>query len=263
MGWLNFKKTRQYKFCGCHAGFVSRIAPHQQITENSDRIQTDDKNLQIVIFTFSEDLINTLAWQTSWNLKSLKSPKIRGKRQSITKLTHNKRQEINESQISLYIVDRLNFKKKTRQYSICCVNQRLASLCLYFPVLNFTKSLAWLAHVTVWLQVPNHSQLSYYTVRLQLCRLISAKWFILFHLRLAVIVRYPRFPSSILCRYCDLCSLELKDQLLGQGQLNVSDARISNFLQSASKLLYLILDLKVSMGNHSRRLPFWTNLFWG
>ena len=194
MGWLNFKKTRQYKFCGCHAGFVSRIAPHQQITENSDRIQTDDKNLQIVIFTFSEDLINTLAWQTSWNLKSLKSPKIRGKRQSITKLTHNKRQEINESQISLYIVDRLNFKKKTRQYSICCVNQRLASLCLYFPVLNFTKSLSWLAHVTVWLQVPNHSQLSYYTVRLQLCRLISAKWFILFHLRLAVSSDIPDSP---------------------------------------------------------------------
>lgn len=75
------------------------------------------------------------------------------------------------------------------------------------------------------------------------------------------IVRYPRFPSSILCRYCDLCSLELKDQLLGQGQLNVSDARRSNFLQSVSKLLYLILDLKVSMGNRSRRLPFWTNLF--
>ena len=38
------------------------------------------------------------------------------------------------------------------------------------------EGLKWLAHVTVWLQVSDYSQLSDYTVGLQLCRLIRVKY---------------------------------------------------------------------------------------
>ena len=36
------------------------------------------------------------------------------------------------------------------------------------------EDLKWLVHVTVWLKVSDYSQLSDYTLRLQLCRLIRA-----------------------------------------------------------------------------------------
>ena len=38
------------------------------------------------------------------------------------------------------------------------------------------EDLIWLAHVTVRLEVSDYSQLPDYTVRLQLCRLIRAKY---------------------------------------------------------------------------------------
>ena len=63
----------------------------------------------------------------------------------------------------------------------------------------------------------------------------------------------PPAPQIQFCVGTVVCAgKKLKDQPLGEVQLNVSDVRKSNFLQSASKRLSLM----VNLANYNRRLPF-------